>query len=76
METIGKRIRNARKRLHLTQEALAVAIGKNPNLLARWERGEVKMRAEVLTDIARVLEEINESYLELSHYCEKRMRWY
>ena len=55
METIGERIRNARKRLHLTQEALAVAIGKNANLLARWERGEVKMRAEVITDIARVL---------------------
>ena len=55
METIGERIRNARKRLHLTQGALAAAIGKNANLLARWERGEVKMRAEVITDIARVL---------------------
>lgn len=55
METIGERIRNARKRLHMTQGALALAIGKHPNLLARWERGEVKMRAEVISDIAQVL---------------------
>ena len=55
MNTIGERIRTIRKRAGITQEALAEAIGKHPNLVARWERGEVKMKAEVIADIASVL---------------------
>ena len=56
MSTIGERIRNTRKKRGITQEALAEAIGKHPNLVARWERGEVKIKAETIKDIAFVLD--------------------
>lgn len=52
---IGNRIRNARKREGITQAQLADKIGKNNNLVARWERGEVTIKASFLQDIANAL---------------------
>ena len=55
MNEIGKRIKSVRKRLGLTQEKLAEMIGKNRNLYARYERGEVEMNAVTMTKIAHAL---------------------
>ncbi len=55
MNQEGKRVRIARKNLGLTQAALAEKIGRSSNLLAKWERGEVKMKAETIKDIAQAL---------------------
>ena len=55
MNQEGQRVRIARKKLGLTQAALAEKIGRSSNLLAKWERGEVKMKAETIKDIARAL---------------------
>lgn len=52
---IGENIRNARKKRGLTQEQLADKIGKNSNLLARYEQGKVKILAETLSKIATAL---------------------
>ena len=82
MITIGERIRNTRKKQGITQEALAEAIGKNPNLVARWERGEVKIKAETIKDIAFVLgvptseliddkDDESEHFIKVSEYKDK-----
>ena len=40
-----RRLRELRKRLDLTQAALAERLGVAPNTVARWERGELNMKA-------------------------------
>ena len=55
IEITGSRIQSMRKQRGLTQEELAHLIKKNSNLLARWERGEVKLKTETITKIAHAL---------------------
>ena len=82
--TIGERIKNARKEQGFTQEALAEAIGRTPNVVARWERGEVNMRADVVRDIAFALgvsiaslmgddepKEAKDHFVKISEYKDK-----
>ena len=38
-------IRTLRKRLNLTQEQFAAKVGVASNTVARWERGEIGMKA-------------------------------
>jgi DNA-binding transcriptional regulator YiaG len=38
-------LRQFRQRLRLTQAVFADCIGVTPNTVARWERGEINMRA-------------------------------
>ena len=82
MKTIGERIRITRKKQGITQEALAEAIGKHPNLVARWERGEVKIKAETIKNIALVLgvptseliddkNDESEHFIKISEYKDK-----
>ena len=52
---IGEKIKIMRKQRGLTQEDLAHLINKSSNLLARWERGEVKLKTENIIKIARAL---------------------
>ena len=52
---IGEKIKIMRKQRGLTQEDLAHLIQKNTNLLARWERGEIKLQTENIIKIARAL---------------------
>ncbi len=40
-----RQLREFRQRLGITQVAFADAIGVAPNTVARWERGELNMRA-------------------------------
>ncbi len=40
----GKALRRIRKRLALSQAALAERMAVSPNTVARWERGELPIR--------------------------------
>ena len=40
----GKALRRIRKRLALSQAALAERLAVSPNTVARWERGELSIR--------------------------------
>ena len=53
--TIGERLRKIRKSLDLTQEQLADQIGANNFLISDYERGRLKMNAEVAVALARAL---------------------
>lgn len=53
----GDEVRRIRNRLRLTQAALAVKIGVASNSVARWERGEMRIResaARLLRLLAKV----------------------
>lgn len=53
--TLGKRIRQLRRKRGYTQEALADMIGSSQSHLGRIERGEVQVRTEILQKIADAL---------------------
>jgi transcriptional regulator with XRE-family HTH domain len=48
-------IRNHRKKLRLTQSALAQKMGTDQTAISKWERGQAMPRAEKLPALARVL---------------------
>ncbi len=52
----GGTLRRIRKRLGLTQAALAERLGVSPNTVARWERNEVPIR-EPMARLIRMLAE-------------------
>lgn len=47
-EDFGRRIRNARKALHLTQEELSEQVGISPSFLGHIERGSRKSSVETI----------------------------
>lgn len=53
--TLGKRIRQLRRKRGYTQEALADMIGSSQSHLGRIERGEVQVGTEILQKIADAL---------------------
>ena len=53
---LGKRIRAARQRLHMSQAALAELVGAgNQSTVAGWERGRTEPDAEMLARLADIL---------------------
>ncbi len=52
----GGTLRRIRKRLGLTQAALAKRLGVRPNTVARWERNELPIR-EPIAKLIRLLEQ-------------------
>ena len=52
----GRELRYIRRKLALTQAALAEAIGVTSNTIARWERGEMSISEPA----ARLLEKLAE----------------
>ena len=52
----GHEVRRIRKRLGLSQAALAKEVGVNVNSVARWERGELGIR-ESAARLMRLLDE-------------------
>ena len=52
----GGTLKRIRKRLGLTQSALAERLGVSPNTVARWERNEVPIR-EPMARLIRLLAE-------------------
>jgi len=55
-ELVGKNIRANRKRLDITQEALAERCGLHPVELGRAERGKRDLRVSTVVKIAKGLE--------------------
>ena len=53
---IGKRIKQARKRMKLTQENLAEKIDKCPSYISYIENGKKQLSLETLVDIANTLQ--------------------
>lgn len=49
----GKRIRQERQHRHLSQEALAEALGISPRSIRRWEQGQVMPQASIRLQISR-----------------------
>lgn len=73
---LGEKIKNAREKICMSQEALADAIGMHTNTIARWERNEVTPRGNSLKKLSQVLQvqpsylldiDINEEKLNLSN---------
>jgi len=56
----GTEVRRIRKRLRLTQAALATRVGVHANTVARWERGEVC----VTEPVARLIRYVAASSLQ------------
>lgn len=54
-ETLGTRIRQAREASGKNQMDFAVAIGKRPEQVSRWERDEQTPGADVLAVMSKVL---------------------
>jgi transcriptional regulator with XRE-family HTH domain len=55
-QKVGQNIRSHRKRLDLTQEALAYKCGMHPVELGRAERGKRDLRISTVAKIAKGLE--------------------
>lgn len=54
---VGRRIRQARDRLALSQTQLGELLGFERRVISRWERGEREPRARNLRRLARALEQ-------------------
>lgn len=54
-------IKALRERLHLTQKALAQAVGVEPNTVARWERGEAKISPAMADRVKKIAEDLPSS---------------
>jgi transcriptional regulator with XRE-family HTH domain len=54
---IGEIIKDQRKKLHMTQEDVARAVGTTKATVSRWETGDIhKMKRPIVRDLARVLQ--------------------
>ena len=59
---LGERIKEAREKICMSQEALAEAVGMHTNTIARWERNEVTPRGNSLKKLSQALQ-VSISYL-------------
>lgn len=48
----GERLRERRRSLNLTQAQLAGLLGRHPNTIARWERGELRIEHPEMVELA------------------------
>src|SRR5687768_5432809 len=55
LKLFGQRIRAARERVGITQEELAVRVGRAQNLISRYERGQQGMHISELPILAEAL---------------------
>jgi transcriptional regulator with XRE-family HTH domain len=56
LRLFGKRIREARERLEMTQEDLAEVLGKAQNAISSYENGTRAIRISELPDLAQALD--------------------
>lgn len=56
LKAVGDRLRKARTAKGLTQEALAEAIGVQPETVSRYERGTIPVSVSQLYEIAKTLD--------------------
>ena len=74
-KTTGRLIAEGRKRLGLSQEALAEKMDVSRQAVAKWENGQAFPTAERLTRLCRVLEVTPEELLGLAEGPKKRRPW-
>ena len=53
--TFGSRLRDARKKMHMTQKQLAAAIGSKHNSVCNWEKDQNKPGPDTIVRICEVL---------------------
>lgn len=72
--TIGKRVREMRKRKGLNQQELADILGKSLRTVQKYENGEINISVGMVNTIAKVLE-TSSSYLlgYKKRRCKNRM---
>ncbi len=70
-ETIGKRISRIRKTQGLTQEEMAGKIGITQSLYSAYERGRLRLSAEMAAQVANALGVTSDEILGLSSPKEK-----
>ena len=73
-KTIGRRIRDLRKRQGMTQIELAAELGINQSAVSDYEKGEVRIHAAMLAGLARVLKSSADEILGLEKAKGKRPR--
>lgn len=61
-EKLGKRVREERLKLRLTQEELSEKVGISSNFLGQIERGDRKLSVDTLVSLANALE-VSVNYL-------------
>lgn len=66
-QKLGRQIRAARKKSHLTQEALALKISLNRTSITNIEQGRQQLLVHTLVEIANVLDVAPESLLPKLH---------
>ena len=71
---LGERLRAARERAGLTQEALARQVGRKKNWLSDIERGRRGIDPHTLQRIATILERSIESFTNPAYEAERRER--
>jgi transcriptional regulator with XRE-family HTH domain len=64
-KTIGKRLRETRLRLDMTQAQLAEAVGIDQSLISDYERGEVRMHGALVAAFAKALKTSSDELLGL-----------
>lgn len=64
--TFGRRLRQLRQRVGLTQRALAIAVGVTPSMIQRWERRGAMPAHARLSELAAVLGVPHHTLLGLS----------
>lgn len=74
METLGKRIRERRKQLHLTQNDLAEKLGTSQKQIYKYESGENDPTAGVLMRLAYELETTADWLLGLTEISGRPLR--
>lgn len=53
---VGQNIREARKKLRMSQRELAKLVGKSAATVCQWETGQRGIDVEVIPDLARILQ--------------------
>jgi transcriptional regulator with XRE-family HTH domain len=64
-QTIGKRLRELRKRRGFTQGELADRLGLNQPLVSQYEQGEIRMHAALVAAFAKALKVSSDEILGL-----------
>jgi len=70
--TIGRRIRELRKRQGMTQAELALELGVNQSAVSDYEKGVVRIHAALLAALATVLKSSADEILGLGKHPSKR----
>lgn len=69
-KTIGKRLRELRKRRGKTQVEIAATLGINQSLVSQYERGETRLHGALVAAFARALRTTSDEILGLGKVTE------